>query len=281
MLAGSCIPAEPDEDRMVRYDEDTVMGQVQAAGELRVGLQEGPPFAAGGATSEGFNADMATFVAEELGVEASFRFATGHDLPRLVANDVVDIAFPLTPITARAVREGVTAFADPHYVTHQRLLVPDGSRIDDVEDLANETVCSLVEEQIGVELDDLEPAIEVVDAAEPGECAGALFGAKGGGESAVAAATGLDAELMQAAALLNGAGFQLRGDQLATAALGAIVERGSSAWLSFVNEALADAQEDGRWLRSYREWLAPFLDEASREPPTLTVEEAAALFPQD
>ncbi|HEV3473347.1 MAG TPA: hypothetical protein VG408_09150 [Actinomycetota bacterium] len=140
LLLAGCVPAEESNDRIVRYQPDkTIMGAIQAAGVLRVGLPEGsPPWALQG--SEGFLVELAELVADSLGVEAEYRTASSVELMELVhvtedelrdddgvlelTDAEVDLAFPLFFITERLVlRRTIT---DPYWVGHTRTLEKDG-----------------------------------------------------------------------------------------------------------------------------------------------------------
>jgi hypothetical protein len=49
----------------------------------------------------------------------------------------------------------------------------------------------------------------------------------------------------------------------------------------FVSSVLEEAQAEGRWSEWFEELIAPGLPSVPSDPPGLTVEEAAALYPQD
>lgn len=138
LLCASCVPPEESNDRIVRYQPTkTIMGAIQAAGVLRVGLPEAsPPWALEGAEPDGFLVDLAELVADSLGVEAEYKTASSVELMELVhvtdqelrdddgvlelADAEVDIAFPLFPITEQLVLR--RTMTDPYWVGHTRTL---------------------------------------------------------------------------------------------------------------------------------------------------------------
>lgn len=146
LLLTACVPPEEDNDRIVRYDpEKTIMGEIQARGTLRVGLPDGSdlepaghegycPFALEGpAGPEGFLVDLASLVADSLGVEAEFVSASSSELLALVhargkgPESEVDLAFPMFPITEGLVQR--RTFTDPYWVGHSRHLVSGEGKV--------------------------------------------------------------------------------------------------------------------------------------------------------
>lgn len=142
----ACVPPEESNDRVARYDPDrTVMGAIQEAGVLRVGLPaEYAPWAIEAAVEpEGFLVELSKLVAEALGVEASYTFARSEDL--LAAVDVtdeeladddgvlqledaeVDLAFPMEPVTEALAT--ARTLSDPYWVGHTRTLEVDGEAV--------------------------------------------------------------------------------------------------------------------------------------------------------
>ena len=141
----ACVPAEESNDRIVRYQPGkTIMGSIQEARVLRVGLPEAaPPWALEGPEPEGFLVDLAELVAASLGVEAEYSIAPSVELMEMVhvtdeeladddgvlelADAEVDIAFPLFPISERLVLR--RTISDPYWVGHARELVVNNETI--------------------------------------------------------------------------------------------------------------------------------------------------------
>lgn len=268
-LAGAgCVPPIPDDDAFVRFDEDTVMGVVQDAGVLVVGVPEdvGEPW-------NGFAGAVAADVAQSLRVDLEYRPAPNDELVEMVDEGEVDIAFPVVTMTERLVRRH--AFSDPIYVSHQRLLVPAGSGIETVDDVSGE-VCSPVDAATGVELHELNPAATTVPL-RPGDAAGCVDLLRDG---LVDVATASDVLLTTMLAEL-GDGYEVGGEQLTTEPLSVSLERGASGWVDYVNKVITEFDQEGRWAAAYEEHLAPLLGGEAPEPPNMTLEEAAALFPAD
>jgi hypothetical protein len=121
----------------------------------------------------------------------------------------------------------------------------------------------------------------VIDATDSGECALLLQ------NGSINVMTDSDVELLTVWASITDCtqpcppSDELRfvGDEIATMAFAAVVQPGLG-WTNFVNAAWAETDAEGRWLEFHEKWIEPYgidVDEA----PTMTIEEAAALYPCD
>lgn len=278
VLLVSCVPPEKEENLGKRWDETTVMGELQQRGSIRIGLsvdsptrlQDGEP---GGFDS--FTEAFALYLAETLQVDPEIVQVPSSQLSTGIETGDIDIAFPLQVVTEQLVRQ--QSFTDPLLITHQRLLVEEGSGIEQVGDLAGEQVCAILDET-GLDLSTVDPTIEVRTERDPAVCAAALL------RGEVAAVTGQDVVLASLLARIeqvceNGnctAGYEIAGDQLTTGGLSATVVSGAQAWTDYVSLVLQQWKEDGGWEEAYLEHLGS----ESPGPPDLTIEEAAALYPR-
>lgn len=302
----SCVPAAPKNDEFKRFNPDsTVMGRVQEAGMLKTGLPvDRPAFAiASSACSssapcdgvEGFAFELAQEVADALRVDLEVYAVPNDELIPLVEDEMVDLAFPMVPITESLVRKH--SFTDPFLVGHQRIMVPEDIAAPEefvLEDLATtessseaaDRVCEYVFPEVGVPVAELDLGLEVQQVEEPQAC-GALF-LKG----EIAGAVGHDLPLAGIIPFLAGTCGEggcpgvpplprFVGDQLSTEGYGALVPSGESAWNDFVTQVIEESQQEGRWTALYERWLQPLLGGEIPTPPGMSVEEAAALFPAD
>ena len=276
-LAAACVPPVPDNDEFVRFDEETVMGLVQDAGVLVVGITEdvGLPWGTvapdGGA--RGFAADVASDIAESLRVDLEFRDAPNEELVGMVDEGSLDIAFPVETVTEEIVRKN--AFSDPVFVSHQRLLVSSDAGVETLDDVSGE-VCSPVDEATGVEVHTLNPSAVTIPL-EPGNARGCVPLLEDG---LAHAATGTDVLLATMMAGLP-SGYEVAGEQLTTEPLAVSLESGASGWVDYVNKIITEFDQEGRWAASWDRHFGPLLGGETPEPPNMTLEEAAALFPSD
>lgn len=268
LALAACVPPPPDNDAFTRFDEETVMGEIQDAGELVVGVPDdvGDPWV-------DFVTPVAMDVATSLRVDLVVEERPNDDLTGLVDSGELDVAFPVLTITEQLVRKH--AFSDPIYIAHQRLVVPAGSGVATVDDLEGE-VCSPVDDATGVELQELNESLVTVPL-KPGDAMGCVPLLEDG---LVSAATAPDVLLATMIAELP-EGYEVTGEQLTTEPLAAALERGASGWVDYVNKIITEFDQEGRWADSYEHSLGPLLGGETPEPPNMTLEEAAALFPAD
>ena len=285
LFVAGCVPPEPEEDLIRDFDpETTVMGAIQASGTLNVGIPESP--LAEEAPVSGFLSDYAALIAEALGVEAEYATGSTEELLAGIDAGTIDVAFPLLPMTETAVRRN--AVSDPWYVAHQRFLIPDASPGVSPDEVTiaslplDATVCYLLDEDTGLDPSDVREDIVVDEVTDLLDCIE---------DEMPAAITATDLQLIDAKATFEQRcldesnakcpSFRILGPQLTTVGYGAVVETGATGWLEFVTKVLEEAQAEGAWAELYDEHLAPHLEDPSNEPPGLTAEEAAALYPRD
>ena len=277
VVGTACVPPEPEVNLARSYDELTVMGEIQERGHIVIGIADDAyplGYVDQNDQAQGFSAELGRRIAETLDVDARFITGTSEQLLDLPQEGQADIVFPAVAITEELVDQKYQ-FTDPYYISHQRLMVPTiGYRIvESIDQLAGETVCATGGDDIQVSLDVLEEDIEIVNA-EPLQCL--HFIERGD----VAAVTGSDFLL---AGLRAGKEerYAIIGDQLTTEGIGAVIERGASGWTDFVNAVLEEAEDDGLWASAFGDSIGLGLDEVPAEPPEITAEEAAALYPKD
>jgi polar amino acid transport system substrate-binding protein len=269
LVAAACVPPLPGQTLKRDYSESTAMGEAQEAGRLRIGVPaDAPPLGFMDPQTQeigGLAVSLGRLLARTLGVRAEFVVAPSPRLLELIDSAEVDVAFPDVPLTEEEVR--AHSFTNPYLVTHQRLLVPRTSPLDGLHDLGGRTVCAAINEATQVSPRRLEPSVAVVRAAI-NACAARLR------RGEVDAVTGGDVFLEWVRRRLRPGSARIVGDQLSTEGYGAAVAPGGG-WLPFVNAVFAASEEDGTWAAAYERWIG----KRPGEPPELTAEEAAALFP--
>ncbi|HYO60436.1 MAG TPA: transporter substrate-binding domain-containing protein, partial [Actinomycetota bacterium] len=199
----ACVPPIPDNDELVSFDVETVMGEIQEEGTLVAGMPEdaGQPWV-------DFATPVAQDLAASLNVELEIESHPTDELVGLVDAGAIDVAFPVLTITEELVRKH--AFSDPIYVAHQRLLVPAGEGVETVADLSGE-VCSPIDDATGVELQELDEDLVTVPL-ESGDAEGCIPLLEDG---LVASATAPDVLLAAVAEELGG-DYEVTGEQLTT-----------------------------------------------------------------
>lgn len=274
VLGAACVPPEPVVDLSKDYTEDTVMGEIQARGHIIIGVPDDAyplGYVDQNDQPQGFVAELGREIADKLGVDARFISGTSEQLLGLPKEGAADVTFPALAITEERVDEKYQ-FSDPYYVAHQRLLVRSGNTVGSLEDLSGATICATAGDETQVALDETDPSISVVEA-DPQACLSQLM------EDEVAAVTGPDF-LLAGLRLQHPDDLTVTGDQLTTEGLGAVIERGAAAWTDYVNGVLFFAKSEGLWEEAHAESIGLGLGEPV-EPPEITAEEAAALYPKD
>lgn len=274
LLGAACVPPEPVVDLSKDYTEDTVMGEIQAAGRIIIGIPDDAyplGYVDQNDQPQGFAVVLGQEIADKLGVDAQFISGSSEQLLALPKDGVADVTFPALAITEERVDAGYQ-FTDPYYVAHQRLLVRSDDNVTAIEDLSGERVCAITGDETQVPLDQTDKTISVV-ADEPQDCLAQLTDAE------VAAVTGPDF-LLAGLRLQRPDELTVTGDQMTTEGLGAVIERGAAAWTDYVNGVLYFAKTEGLWEEAFEETIGLGLDEPM-EPPEITAEEAAALYPAD
>ena len=274
VLGAACVPPEPVVDLSKDYTEDTVMGEIQARGHIVIGIPDDAyplGYVDQNDEPQGFVADLGQEIADKLSVDARFISGTSEQLLSLPKDGAADVTFPALAITEERVDQKYQ-FSDPYYVAHQRLLVRSGDTVESLDDLSGETVCAVAGDETQVALDETDPSISVVEADSQG-CLSRLT------KDEVAAVTGPDF-LLAGLRLQDPEKLTVTGDQLTTEGLGAVIERGAAQWTDYVNGVLFFAKSEGLWEEAFNETIGLGLEEPV-EPPEITAEEAAALYPKD
>ena len=284
LAAGACVPSG---DPAREFNENSPMAAIQADGELVVAIPNQEPFGyEEGGEVTGFTVALARGIATALDVDARYVLAESDEMAEMVAgpdpvevgDEEAHVAFPLLPLTQDLYKVETAELGyrivTPFFVGHQRLLVPSGSPVGDVDDLAGRRVCSFIDEDTGVALERLVPSVKERPAGGPTECAGPLQ--RGTVAAAAAAEPDLITMLAELAEADPGTDYEIVGEQQTTVGYGTFTVKGME---SFATDVLNDQEEAGGWTEAYDEFLAEHTGETGADPPALTVIDAAALFP--
>jgi polar amino acid transport system substrate-binding protein len=273
LLLASCVPPE---GAIEKFDPETPLGAIQQRGELIVGIEtDNEPFGyiEHGAPA-GWTVDIAREVARRLGVELRVIPGDAPGLMSLLDARQLDVAFPALALTEETLR--TFAPSDPYWVGHQRWLVPEDSEVAGVPGLAGRPVCAALQPGIGIAPHRLVSGVKEID--RPGgaddtieDCERLLQ------RDRVEAITASDFFLISVASGVRGS--QVIGDQATTEGYGAISPANFAAVASFVDRVLEDYDHSGAWQDGYRKWIVPIIGGDVVDPPTMTVEEAGALYP--
>jgi glutamate transport system substrate-binding protein len=256
------------------FPAGSTMAELQEAGEITIGVKfDVPPFGLNNPQTgevEGFDVDLGTYIAERLGVEPVFREATSDNRIPLLVDGTIDLILSTMTITEE--RDLEIDFSEPYYVANGDILVPQGSDIAGLEDLAGRNVCTVLgstyQETIKAEVPSAK--LRLVD--RYSECLELL-------QTDAVEAVSTDNVILTGMVIQDDT-LELLDADYTTEPYGAGIPEGDAEFKAFVDESIAEFIEDGTWQETYDEWVGQYIPEDQKQgPPDITLEEALALFP--
>lgn len=206
-----------------------------------------PPFEFGKAPDyDGFDIDLVNAIAEKLGVETKYQDTSFDTIFTDVAQGKFDMVASAATITPE--RQETVNFSDPYYSAQQALIVPDGSDIATVEDLADATV--------GAQNGTTGKAY-----AEDETDASTVQGYPNGPAAIEAVVNGqVDATIIDQPVAVDAidkgqTGFEIAAEIPTGELYGFALAKNTPELLSAVNGALAEMKEDGSLNDLYQEWF--------------------------
>ncbi|MFD3580406.1 glutamate ABC transporter substrate-binding protein [Streptomyces sp. NPDC058644] len=206
-------------------------------------------------TYRGFDIDVATYVARQLGTPADrirWQPTVPAERENLLVRGDVDLVVASYSITEQRKRK--IAFAGPYFLAHQDLLVrADDTRIKEAGDLNSRKLCSVTGSTSAQNVKTrLAPNADLQEFSSPTEC---LTGLE---NKAVDALTNDDAVLAGFAAQREHRGkFKLTGLRLSDERYGIGVEKSDTELRDKINKALRKMVADGAWERAVRKHFGP------------------------
>ncbi|MFI5757859.1 glutamate ABC transporter substrate-binding protein [Streptomyces sp. NPDC051569] len=206
-------------------------------------------------TYAGFDVDVATYVAKELGYEAKdivWKQAPSAERENLISNG--DVKFVVASYSINDARKQKVDFAGPYFLAHQDLLVrSDDSSIAQAADLNSKKLCSVTGSTSAQNVHDkLAPKAELLQVGGYSEC---LTGLE---NKAVDALTTDDSILAGYAAQKEHQGkFKLAGLKLSDENYGIGLKKGDTALQTKINAALKKMESDGSWEKAVKANFGP------------------------
>ncbi|MFJ4918278.1 glutamate ABC transporter substrate-binding protein [Streptomyces sp. NPDC088725] len=193
----------------------------------------------------GFDIDVATYVAKELGYDAkdiNWKEAPSAERENLISNG--DVKFVVASYSITDERKQKVDFAGPYFLAHQDLLVRAGDKsITKPEDLNSKKLCSVTGSTSAQNMKtELAPKADLLQYGGYSEC---LTGLE---NKAVDALTTDDSILAGYAAQKEHQGkFQLTGLKLSDENYGIGLKKGDADLQKKINDALTKMESDGSW----------------------------------
>ncbi|MBP5860769.1 glutamate ABC transporter substrate-binding protein [Streptomyces sp. LBUM 1478] len=202
----------------------------------------------------GFDVDVATYVAKELGYDPKqIEFVETKSADRENALARGDVKFIAATYSINPERAKLVDFAGPYLLAHQDLLVKADSDISKGTDLNGKTLCSVTGSTSAENVKkDIAPKAQLKEYGGYSEC---IAGLQSG---AVDAVTTDDSILAGFAAQDNYKGqFKLAGLKLSNENYGIGVKKGDKATVDKINAALEKMVSDGAWETAVKENFGP------------------------
>ncbi|MEU8438487.1 glutamate ABC transporter substrate-binding protein [Streptomyces sp. NPDC029216] len=204
---------------------------------------------------EGFDVDVATYVAKELGYQPDqieWKQAVSSERENLISNG--DVKFIAATYSINDKRKAKVDFAGPYFLAHQDLLVrADDNSITKVEDLNKKKLCSVTGSTSAQNIKkDLAKDADLQEFPGYSEC---LTGLE---NKAVDALTTDDSILAGYAAQEKNKGkFKLVGLKMSNENYGIGLKKGDKDLQAKINAALKKMVEDGSWEAAVKKNLGP------------------------
>ncbi|MFF6948222.1 glutamate ABC transporter substrate-binding protein [Streptomyces iakyrus] len=202
----------------------------------------------------GFDVDVATYVAKELGYEPDqIEWVETKSADRENALSRGDVKMIAATYSITDERKQKVDFAGPYLLAHQDLLVKKDSDITKATDLNEKKLCSVAGSTSAQNVkDDFAPKAQLEQRGGYSECLSALQ------SGSVDALTTDDSILAGYAAQEQYKGqFKLAGLKLSNENYGIGVKKGDKATLDKVNAALEKMVSDGSWDKAVKENFGP------------------------
>jgi glutamate transport system substrate-binding protein len=269
-------PTEPgggEAQEQEEFPADSTMGKIVEKGEIVIGVKyDVPPFGfvePGSDEPQGFDVDLGTRIAEELGVTPVFREAISDNRIPFLQNGEVDLI--LSTMTITTDRDAEIDFSRPYYIAHQRILVPTDSDIEGIEDLAGKKVCTVLGStgESTLKADAKEAKRTTVDSYS--ECLELLQNGAVDAE--------ISDDVILAGQVIQDDSLHLVGDFLTDEPYGVGIPDGQTDMQGFVDGVIEETFEDGTWDELYEEWVGQYTGEEADHPERLTLQDALDLFP--
>ncbi|HTP19453.1 MAG TPA: glutamate ABC transporter substrate-binding protein [Solirubrobacteraceae bacterium] len=237
------------------------MAQIRKRGYLIAGVNTGAyKFGSLNPTTgtiEGFEIDLVNEVAA-----AIFGNASGHvryfalTVPQrftAVEDGRVDIVADTITITCP--RRALVDFSTVYYNATQRLLVPRGSGVKDIQALAHKRVCATASSTPIDVMKAMSAADRPVPVGMPQaiDCLVALQQGTGN-----IAAISTDSSILQGFQAQDPNNTEIVGPSLGSVPYGMAISKAHPDFVRFVNGVLARLEQDGTWQRLQAEWLGQF-----------------------
>jgi ABC-type amino acid transport substrate-binding protein len=256
------------------FPAGTTMAEIQERGELVAGVKyDVPPFGLNNPETgevEGFDVDLAQYIADRLGVELRTREATSDNRIPLLVDGTIDLILSTMTITEE--RDLEVDFSEPYYVANGDVLVPEDSDIRNLDDLNGQRVCTALGSTYAdtIEQEAAQADLRLVDLYS--ECFDQI-------QTGAVDAVSTD-DVILTGMVIQDPSLEILGLEYTTEPYGIGIPEGDTEMKQFVDETLQEYIDSGAWQEAYDEWVGQYIPEEQQQgPPEITLKEALKLFP--
>jgi glutamate transport system substrate-binding protein len=231
-------------------DDNSGSGSSGGGGKIKVGIkydQPGLGLKKPDGSFSGFDVDVATYVAKELGYKPDqIEFVETKSADRENALARGDVKYIVATYSITDERKQKVDFAGPYLLAHQDLLVKSDSDVTKGTDLNGKKLCSVTGSTSAQNVQkSIAPKANLKEYSSYSECVAALQ------SGAVDAVTTDDSILAGFASQDQYKGkFKLAGLKLSNENYGIGVKKGDTATVDKINKALEKMESDGSWQKA-------------------------------
>jgi glutamate transport system substrate-binding protein len=251
-----------------QFPEDTTMGRIQQAGEIKIGVKyDVPPFGFKNPQNdeiEGFDVDLGQAIADKLGVEPNFVEAISDNRIPFLEDGTVDLV--LSTMTINKERDMEIDFSEPYYIARGRILVPQDSDITGVDSLAGKKVCTALGSTYEETIKEQAPQADLRLVDSYSECLELV-------QNEAVDAVSTDDVILTGMIIQDDTLKLTEGEPLTTEPYGAGIKDGDTEFKEFVDGVVEEWKSGGGWAEAYEKWVGQYTGE-QQEPPTMTLQEA-------
>ncbi len=246
------------------FPAGSTMAKLAEAGSITVGTKfDQPLFGLMGpdGVPEGFDVEIATIIAGELGIapeDITWTETVSQNRETFIENGQVDIV--VATYTINDDRKQRVDFAGPYYLAGQSILTrKDSTDIQGPDDLAGKQVCTVAGSTPEKNLLDNYPDAEVVPFTTYAECIEPL---RNGQVDAVST----DNVILAGFAAENDE-LEVRGEPFTQEPYGIGLAKGDDEFRAWINDVLEEIEDDGRWAKAWEDTAGAVLP--TPEPPAV------------
>jgi aspartate/glutamate/glutamine transport system substrate-binding protein len=256
------------------FPAGTTMAEIQERGELVAGVKyDVPPFGLNNPESgevEGFDVDLAQYIADRLGVELQTREATSDNRIPLLVDGTIDLILSTMTITEE--RDLEIDFSEPYYVANGDVLVPEDSDIKSLEDLNGQRVCTALGSTYADTIEQEAPQADLRLVDLYSECFDQI-------QTGAVDAVSTD-DVILTGMVIQDPSLEILGLEYTTEPYGIGITDKDAEMKQFVDETVQEYIDSGAWQEAYDEWVGQYIPEEQQQgPPEITLKEALKLFP--